>query len=242
MSAKVFKKDSAVALAPFFLPEIGAENPISEIAESFEHTETVDFEPFVEAAREQTVSTPDDILEQARAEAEQIVAQAERDKEIIEQAAHEKAEQEARLKIEAEVLGKTEEIRETFAETIREISVLRDEIAVRAEKDVVELALEIAKKIVGREVAFDREIALTLVKVSLKKINSRAPLAQIHLNPEDFAYIEKRREQIDFRGSLELVEDRNVSPGGCLIHTETGEVDSRIESQFEEIAHGLLGK
>lgn len=242
MSAKVFKKDEAVALSPFFLPEIGAANPLAEIAESFDFAETVDFEPFVEVERENIAATPDDILHDARAEAEQIVAQAERDKEIIEQAAREKAEQEARASIEAEVSEKTAEIRETFTETLREVSVLRDEISVRVEKDVVELALEIAKKIVGREVMFDREIALTLVKVSLKKINSRAPLAQIHLNPEDFAYIEKRREQIDFRGSLELVEDKNVSPGGCLIHTETGEVDARIESQFEEIAHGLLGK
>ena len=105
--------------------------------------------------------------------------------------------------------------------------------------ELVELALDIAKKIVGREVTIDREIALTLVKVSLEKLHNRAR-AQVHLHPEDFAYVESHREKLDFHGSLEIIEDRSISVGGCLIHTETGDIDARIESQFDEIAHGLL--
>ena len=104
----------------------------------------------------------------------------------------------------------------------------------------VELALEIAKKVVGREVSLDREIALTLVKVSLKRLNSRAA-AQVHLSPDDFAFVDAHREKLDFHGSLEIIEDRSVSPGGCLVRTDTGDIDARIESQFDEISHGLIG-
>ena len=242
MSAKIIKKNAAVRVAPFFIPGIGAENPQSEIGASLDLTAAVDFQPFVEVGREEIPGAVDHILQKAEKHAEQIVAQAEEKYELIEQAARDKAMQAAQTVIEAEVAERIKETRENFSQTIRELAALRDEISARVEHDVVELALEIAKRIVGREVMFDREIALTLVKVSLKKINSRAPLAQIHLHPEDFAYIESRREQIDFRGSLELIEDRSISAGGCLVHTETGEVDARIESQFEEIAYGLLGK
>lgn len=243
MSARIIKRNSAAAVvAPFFIPRIGGETLPAEIGASLDLTEAVDFEPFVEVERIETPATFDHILQEAEKQAGEIIAQAEEKYELIEQAARDKAMLEAQAAVEVEVAEKIKETRENLSATIRELDVLRDEISVRVEQDVVELALEIAKKIVGREVMFDREIALTLVKVSLKKINSRAPLAQIHLNPEDYRYIESRREQIDFRGSLELIEDRSISPGGCLIHTETGEVDARIESQFEEIAHGLLGK
>ena len=242
MSPRIIKKDLAVAVAPFFIPNIGAENSPSEIIGDFELTGAVEFEPFVENERKETPMRIDDILQKAEQQAARIVSQAEENYELIEQAARDKAMTQAQTVIETAVAERIEEVRENFSRTIREIESLRDEISARVEHDVVELAIEIAKKIVGREVMFDREIALTLVKVSLKKINSRAPRAQIHLHPEDYTYIESRREQIDFRGSLELIEDRSISPGGCLIHTETGEVDARIESQFEEIAYGLLGK
>lgn len=242
MSTRVYKSGANAPVSAFRLPEIGGAEPSYQTAETFDFTDNVDFEPFVEVAGDAMYPSADEIVQTAQETAAGIIAQAERDKAMIEQAAREKAEQEVRMTIEAEVADRTMEIREKFVETVRELSLLREEISARVEQDVVQLALEIAKKIVGREVMFDREIALTLVKVSLKKINSRSPLAQIHLHPEDCAYVEARREQIDFRGALEFIEDRSISAGGCLVHTETGEVDARIESQFEEIAHGLLGK
>lgn len=228
MSAKVYKMNSAVAVMSFSIPTIDSK-------ESLVHEVFDDFET------EELTATPDEFMQNVRDEAAQIIAQAEKDREMIEQAAREKAEQEVRATIETEITDRLMEIRAEFAETLEKVNALRDEISARVEKDVVELALEIAKKIIGREVVFDREIALTLVKVSLKKIHSRT-LAEVHLHPDDFAYIQSQREKIDFRGALELIEDRTISLGGCLIHTETGDVDATIESQFAEISHGLLGK
>ncbi len=239
MSAKVFKQQKSAVFTAFHFPDIGEPKPSAGYDESFEYSETVEVKPFVEI--EQETPNADEILQNAQEQAARIITSAEEQYDLIEQAAREKAMSEAQIAVEREVAEKLDEIRANFTEALRSVSGLRDEITACVEKEVVELALEIAKKIVGREVTFDHEIALTLVKVSLKKLHSR-PLAQVHLSPEDFAFVESRREQIDFRGSLELVEDRSVSPGGCLIRTETGDVDARIESQFEEIAYGLLGK
>jgi len=181
----------------------------------------------------------DEILQNAREQAAKIIAQAESDAAAIAEASMEKATQEIYAKFAAEVAAKAEETRLELTRTIEQVSVLAEEISTRHEKDIVELALKIAKKVVGREVTIDREIAFTLVKVSLSKLHNRAA-AEVHLNPEDFAFVESHRERLDFRGSLELVEDKSISLGGCLIHTESGDIDARIESQFEEIAHGLL--
>ncbi|MEZ5425392.1 MAG: FliH/SctL family protein [Pyrinomonadaceae bacterium] len=248
MLAKVVKKNSTVNLTAFKLPELGGSENDRRDSGQFVFPQPLEFDNqnppanqgFFEEKDEGHVPTEEEILGAARQEAEKIIAQAEKDREMIQQAAKEKGLQFAQKKIEEEVAAQVTEMRQRVTETIEKISGLQSEITAGAEKQLVELALEIAKKIVGREVTIDREIALTLVRVSLSRLQNRA-VAKVHLHPDDFAFIQTHREKLDFHGSLELIEDRSVSVGGCLVHTETGDIDARIESQFEEIAHGLLG-
>jgi flagellar assembly protein FliH len=136
-------------------------------------------------------------------------------------------------------LADVAEMRKQLADSLQSVSRLGADIATRVESEVVELALQIARKIIGREVTVDREIALTLVRSSLAKLHNRS-IAVVHLNPDDFAFVEAGRETLGFRGSLELVEDNSISAGGCLVHTDTGDIDAQIDSQFDEIAHGLF--
>lgn len=186
----------------------------------------------------------DEILQQAHSQAEEIVKKAEQYQNDIQQAAMEKGLNEARQTFEQEVIERVEaevsSVRENLVQTIAQVSALETEITSKIERELLEFALEIAKKVVGREVTIDREVALTLVKISLAKLHSRT-FAQIYLNPQDLAFVEAHRDRLNFQGSLELIEDNSVSPGGCLVRTETGDIDARIESQFDEIAHGLLG-
>jgi flagellar assembly protein FliH len=243
MLARIVKKDAPDVVTSFFNFEPKAANQIiEETVTTFDFAQTVDdsihqsFAP----AHAGTVSI-EDILQEARDEAAQILAQAEAQSQAIEQAARDRAKIEVRAELEAESQTQVADLREELAATLAEISGLREEITAQAETQLVELALEIAKKVVGREVMFDREIALTLVKVSLSRLQTHSA-ARIHLHPEDFAFVNAQRERLNFHGALEIIEDRSISLGGCLIRTETGDIDTRIESQFEEIAHGLLGK
>ncbi len=240
MLAKVLKKEQAADFATFSIPEIGEMREQSTGVNAFVVPEFVKSQ--FSAVTELKTADPfcaDDVVQNARDQAALIIAQAEESKAIIEQAARESAIFEARAEFETEVAGRVSEIRQQLVETIDRLSALANEITRSAESELVELALQIAKKIVGREVAADREITVALVKASLGKLHNRS-IAEVHLNPEDFAFVDEHRERLDFRGSLELVEDRSISVGGCLIHTETGDIDARIESQFDEIAHGLL--
>lgn len=239
MLAKVIKSDSLIGISPYAIPEIGDIENLSEDFEIVDLPAVVETEPAQDILAPVEIPDADEILQKAREEAAEIIAQAERDKEMIEQAAEEKGMQNVEEKIREEVAKEVAEIQEKLSETINEISSLQGEITSRVETELVEFALNIAKKIVRREVTIDREVALTLVKVSLGKLHSRT-LAQVHLHPNDFEFVQSKREHLDFHNALELVEDKTISPGGCLIHTETGDIDARIESQFEEIAHGLL--
>ncbi|MEZ5308541.1 MAG: FliH/SctL family protein [Pyrinomonadaceae bacterium] len=183
--------------------------------------------------------TPEEILSQSRDEAEKVVNEAMERAGTIEQEAMEKAMADFERKVAEEVSHQTEQLRGKFAETIELISALEDEITKRVEHDLVGLALAISRKIIDREIENDREIVVNMLNKALEKLRERS-LAEVHLNPEDLKYIESNRDRIAFRGTLELKPDPSISIGGCLIHTENGDIDARIESQFEELSNGLL--
>lgn len=244
MLARIVRENLAdLNVTPFFAspetPQTNGANP-AENFEFLEAGETGSHEIF-SAVSPNNFPSPDEILQQARDEAAQIIANAEAWSAAIEEAAKERAKAEVRAELAAESAAQVADLRENLAQTLAEISRLKEEITGQAEQQLVELALEIAKKIVGREVSFDREIAFTLAKVSLSRLQSHAA-ARVHLSSEDFAFVDLHRERLNFHGALELVEDRSIAPGGCLVRTENGDIDARLESQFDQIAQGLLGK
>ncbi|MCC7309012.1 MAG: hypothetical protein IT173_15720 [Acidobacteria bacterium] len=240
MSAKVIKCKEPIELSSLPIPELG-ESCGGTVSGTFVVPTFDPTAPQPEPAAETPLipETPEEVLDRARRKAAQIVADAQENTRLLEQAALEKAQIEARASFESEIEARLSDVRAELAGTLERLSRLAGEMTGHVESDLVELAIQIAKKIVRREVTVDKEIAVTLVRVSLSKLNQRTA-AEVHLNPDDLAYINSRLDSLQFRGALTLIEDPSISPGGCLVHTETGDIDARIESQFDEIAVGLL--
>ncbi|MEP7074843.1 MAG: FliH/SctL family protein [Acidobacteriota bacterium] len=234
MLAKVHKKNDAPVFAPFSLPRFG---DATGRTHGYGAQDLDDVQHALSAYDLNSSDAVDEIIQNARDEAARIIAEAKNS--IQHDAPGSMSDVEIQSEIDAAVSKQVAEIRGRLADTIEHISSLADEITSRAEKDLVDLALKIAKKVVRREVTIDREIALTLVKVSLSNLNSRT-VATVHLNSEDLAFVEAHRDACNFRGALSFVEDQSISVGGCLVHTETGDIDAGIGSQFDEIARGLF--
>jgi len=242
MLAKVLKSDETGDLMPFTFPDVGEPTGSRKGVNEFIIPNFADFEFDDDVINETNLAPVEDSdpIEAARAEAERIIAQAEENSILIEQIAKDKAAHEIAMAVESQVAERMVELRGRLTTSIDRISGLSADISSRVERDLVDLAMQIAKKVIAREVTIDRDIALNIVRISLAKLHNRA-VAEVHLNPEDLSYVNEHRETLEFRGSLDLVEDPSISVGGCLIHTDTGDIDARIESQFDEIAHGLFG-
>lgn len=243
MLARVLKSGAAFAVAPLQVPEVSdsGEPLYGAGIHSFEIPElevpSVSLpEP---AAFAPTDASPDELLRHAEAEAARIIAQAEEHAAIIEQVASDKAVHRAKAEIEAETAEQLGTMRGTLAASIAELGAVKERLNSDLERELVEFAVAIARKIVVREVTIDREIVLALVKVALAKLHTRVDAA-VHLNPMDLPYVSQHLETLGYRGRIELVEDTSITAGGVMIHTETGDVDARIESQLDEIAYGLL--
>jgi flagellar assembly protein FliH len=187
----------------------------------------------------ETALDPNLVIGATKAEADRLVASAQARAAEIERAARDRGRAEAEAEAKTKLDRAVADLRAQLGASLDELAGLRSELAARAERDLVRLALEIARKVVHREVKVDREVALTLARVALERLNSRASAA-VRLHPDDYAYVCERRERLGGESAIEIIEDRSVGLGGCIVQSEMGEIDARVEQQFAEIERDFL--
>jgi flagellar assembly protein FliH len=213
-----------------------------------EHSKSVPLpsSPTSAPANVPAVPTPDreePKLQTAEQQAELVVRQAKMDAAEIEKQAYERG------FIEGEKAGKEvgekalEALLKQYAKRLEELNDLRKEIFATSEKEVLRLALEIARKVIRREVSVDEELILTMVKVALNRLAEQTVMT-VRVNPRDYQSIQRDQASHSPTSSLnegvKLMEDPSISRGGCLIETESGIIDARIEEQLREIEKGFL--
>ena len=130
---------------------------------------------------------------------------------------------------------------EALAAALREE---RREFFDRVEPEVVRLASAIAEKIIGEEMELRPERIVDLVRAAMKRLRDRESL-RIRLSPQDLDLVKQARDDligsVDGVRKLELIEDRRVDRGGCVIESENGALDASIKTQMSEIER-ILGE
>lgn len=118
----------------------------------------------------------------------------------------------------------------------------RERWLARWETAVVELAVAIAEKLVRRTIAAHPEISTGLVRETLRLATGNGRV-HVRLNPQDRDRLGEFSR--DVAGSLAdladvaLHADDSISPGGCLVETEHGGIDARLETQLNRILQEL---
>jgi flagellar assembly protein FliH len=136
---------------------------------------------------------------------------------------------------------KMEVVMRRYADAILEVNKLRSSLYMQVEREVVKLAIAVAKKIVHREIQVDRDIIQTLVRVALSHVAEKSSVT-IHLNPTDYNYLlELRAELSQSEGrDIALLSDKSIERGGCLIQTDCGDIDARVQEEFREVEHAFF--
>ena len=194
------------------------------------------------------------IKQQAEEEAEKIISDARAKASEIELEVRQTVDAERKAaQEEGRELGKKEGFSEGKAEVDRLIErtqvVLeraqdkRAEILNETEKQIIDLVLLIARKVIKVISENQRNIIIANVVEALRKIKSRGDvilrvnLADLKLateHKEDFINLMERAK------SLQIIEDSTVDSGGCIVETDFGEVDARIASQLAELENKIL--
>jgi flagellar biosynthesis/type III secretory pathway protein FliH len=118
----------------------------------------------------------------------------------------------------------------------------RQEFFARIEPELVRLAVTIAEKVIGRELELRPETVVDLVQAATKRLRERE-LLRVSVNPRDLERVREARDDllsaVEGIQRLEIIEDRRVDPGGCVIESPNGTLDARIRTQLEEISRVL---
>lgn len=178
------------------------------------------------------------------AEAAPEAAGREIDVALIEKTAFENGFREGEKAAAAEAEKRLQSALGRFSHSLDEVAGLKSALYRSAEREVVKLALETARKIVRREVRADPEIVETLVSVALGRVAVKSSVT-VHLNPADQEFLARRRAAPPDGKTVEevvLVPDASIERGGCLIRTECGDVDARLEEQFREVERSFFDR
>jgi flagellar biosynthesis/type III secretory pathway protein FliH len=110
-----------------------------------------------------------------------------------------------------------------------------------AEEDAVALGLDVARRILGRELELDAAAVRASAEVALQAARGQRRIT-LHLHPAAAAAL---RDQVGplagMAGipSLRLVPDPALGPGDAHVETEAGVVDARLEARLEAFRSAL---
>ena len=189
----------------------------------------------------------DAVLDKARGQADAIVAEAHRQVESVRADQEAAAERsiEARIEEQAarQLKAKVDALLPAVEEAVAKIGEARAEWIARWEKQAVTLAAAIAARVVRRELAADPKITLALLREALELAGGTQTL-RIRLHASDHASLgaaaEELANRLSPRATVKIVADPEVSPGGCIVHTDHGTIDQCIETQLRRIEEELL--
>jgi flagellar biosynthesis/type III secretory pathway protein FliH len=111
-----------------------------------------------------------------------------------------------------------------------------------AEREVVDLALQIAQKVVEREVENMPDLALSVIRAALEEMDARTAV-RVRVSPDDEELLRRLWTQVVPAGigadRIELLKDERVQSGGAVIETTHGEVDAQLESKLAQLGNAL---
>lgn len=126
----------------------------------------------------------------------------------------------------------------TLKTTLSELDGIRTRIQQQLEREVVELALHVARKVVRHEVSISPDAVLGVVKEAMSHTDDPDKIT-IRLNPDDLQRLRGAEEHwqgdLENLESIHFEEDPGMECGGCYIQTEYGEIDARLEEQLRRI-------
>lgn len=127
---------------------------------------------------------------------------------------------------------------ELLAKTVAEVSSIRGETIRRAEADTVRLSIEIARRILHRELSVDPSALEALVKAAIGRLQSQE-IYRVRVHPDLEPLMRACLEQAGRGSAVELIADRALAKGGASFEINRGTLDASLDTQLREIEYGL---
>lgn len=208
---------------------------------------------------EDLVQRGDAYVEAIRKQVREMLQQAESDVETIRREAQEQGFDKGRQdglrqaaeqieKRAAEIAAKSS--RDNLATTLpamkaaaEALVIERDRWLAEWEETAVRLAAAIAERLVRRRLELNPDLARDMIKSALQ-LAAGAPQIKLRLHPDDAAILGEHASEVVRAlaacGDAQIVPESALARGSCVVETQHGTIDARLETLLERIVSELL--
>jgi flagellar assembly protein FliH len=124
---------------------------------------------------------------------------------------------------------------------LKSLSRPLEQLDAEIEKQLTLLALTVGKQMVRRELKTDPAQVIAVIRESVSRLPAAARDIRVHLNPEDAAVVREHLAAPSNERAWSVVEDPSLQRGGCLVRTNTSQLDARLDSRLNAIVSAAFG-
>lgn len=134
---------------------------------------------------------------------------------------------------------------EEVKQAISNFLTAKQEVFDRIAPDILTISLDIAKKIIKKELQQDSSIILDNIMEVLKDLSKEETKITLKVNPTQVSLIKQelpeRMQNSGIDARLSVIPDETIMEGGCMVTTTNGVIDATIETQLSVISEALKG-
>ncbi|MCB1178558.1 MAG: flagellar assembly protein FliH [Leptospiraceae bacterium] len=184
----------------------------------------------------------DQIKDRAKLEVERMIKEAEMKVAEIEHEAYQRGYDAGREVGFKKGQGEVRRLIDRLGTIVGKAIDIREDIIQASEKQMVEMILIIARKVIKDEIVERKEIVLNNIREALKRIKDRDRV-DIRVNFSDLEITTAHKDELiklmESLRKVNIYEDSRVDRGGVIIETDVGAIDARISTQLKEIEEAI---
>ena len=164
---------------------------------------------------------------------QEIKANCEKEKQDAFNQGYQQGLMEGKQTCESELNEKMKLLEESIAK-INNINDIFEEKILSIEKELISVALDIAKEVIQKEVSKESEqVAFNLAKSLMEEIKDATKI-KIKVNPKDAEFLKDKFENV------EIIPDSAIKEGGVVIISDLGNIDAEVMERFKNIKEAIL--
>lgn len=137
--------------------------------------------------------------------------------------------------------AKFESLNRALAETIAQLSSYKAELRASAERDMLELSIAIARRVLRREINVDPHALEGIVAACLDRINAQE-LTAVRVHPFHAEALREQMGRLCPGANVNIEADATLAMGSVIFETVRGAFDGSVDSQLEEVERGLADR
>jgi hypothetical protein len=150
-------------------------------------------------------------------------------------AEYERGRRDARADVEAAA--------ESLVRSLEALAAFRAGLGQRYERELLALAVDVAAKVVRRELRERPDAWLDMIRDGVRQAVDREQV-RVRVPGVIAAYLRERMPALQARledvKQLEIIEDPSLDADGCVVETRFGELDLGVGAQLEQVRRGLI--